>query len=800
MIRDRKRSRWLVLTLTLCLVISAFTVTAFAEETVDTTPLGSGGNSVTVGTWDELKSEVEEVDGAAEIRVDSELTADSVITVGRTVAICSEGGPFTITRGDGFKGNFFAVKTSKVDLSLSNIVLDGNGGTVSECSQLVLVNNGANLTLKAGAVLQNNNASSAGGGVYVYASSITMEDGSSVTGNTSLNGSGGVAVTTGSRFTMNGGSITWNTMNGNSMSYGGGVAVSNVSSFTMSGGTISNNTSKTSGGGVYVNNSRFTMVAGMITDNQATNTDGWGGGVFVTHSAVFTMEGGSITGNVSSAGGGGVAVTALATNFTGEFDMQGGTVVGNTLSDPAKKGTEVYADTDINLSGEVQIGAGKKGAFLDGGLFRVGPDGLKGDSWVFIEEMDGAAENSFVATKAGTASEAEAAYFTYLSGAFVVVPNVEGYVLKAKEAPSLTGPDAMSLEYGYAASVSEEFTVTGAPAPVVKKTSGSDSITWDDGAKKLNIAAGLDAGTYPVTLVASNGVEPDASHIFTLTVKGKAPAITGPDAMSLKYGYAASVSEEFTVTGAPAPVVKKTSGSDSITWDDGAKKLNIAAGLEAGIYPVTLTASNGVEPDASHIFTLTVSAPVLPDTYSLSFDADGGSPVPAVQTLESGAAPAAVADPVKNGYTFLGWYDDADKKVDLSAFRMPEKNVLLKAKWEMADVPKADYKLTVENGTGGGRYEAGRKVTIQATVPKGKVFVRWEIKSGTGALEKADSRQTVFTMSESDAVVRAVFRNSTTPQTGDHTNVTVWLALLFAALAGCIVLLVFWKHRCGKRH
>ena len=480
----------------------------------------------------------------------------------------------------------------------------------------------------------------------------------------------------------------------------------------MSGGTISNNTSKTSGGGVYVNNSGFTMVAGMITDNKATNTDGWGGGVFVTHSAVFTMEGGSITGNVSSAGGGGVAVTALATNFTGEFDMQGGTVAGNTLSDPAKRGTEVYADTDINLSGEVQIGAGKKGAFLDGGLFRVGQDGLKGDSWVFIEEMDGAAENSFVATKAGTASEAEAAYFTYLSGAFVVVPNVEGYVLKAKEAPSLTGPDTMSLEYGYAASVSEEFTVTGVPAPVVKKTSGSDSITWDDGAKKLKIAAGL----------------------------------------------------------------------------------------EAGIYPVTLTASNGVEPDASHIFTLTVSAPVLPDTYSLSFDADGGSPVPAVQTLESGAAPAAVADPVKNGYTFLGWYDDADKKVDLSAFRMPEKNVLLKAKWEMADVPKADYKLTVENGTGGGRYEAGRKVTIQATVPKGKVFVRWEIKSGTGALEKADSRQTVFTMSESDAVVRAVFRNSTTPQTGDHTNITVWLALLFTALAGCTVLLVFRKHRCGKRH
>lgn len=60
---------------------------------------------------------------------------------------------------------------------------------------------------------------------------------------------------------------------------------------------------------------------------------------------------------------------------------------------------------------------------------------------------------------------------------------------------------------------------------------------------------------------------------------------------------------------------------------------------------------------------------------------DGGSPVPATQTLEAGAHPSTVADPVKDGFTFLGWFD-GDTKVTLSTYEMPEGNKTLTAKWE----------------------------------------------------------------------------------------------------------------------
>ena len=56
--------------------------------------------------------------------------------------------------------------------------------------------------------------------------------------------------------------------------------------------------------------------------------------------------------------------------------------------------------------------------------------------------------------------------------------------------------------------------------------------------------------------------------------------------------------------------------------------------------------------------------------------------MPAAQTLTSGTKPAAVTDPVKSGYTFLGWYNADGQKVDLGTFTMPEHNMTLKAGWE----------------------------------------------------------------------------------------------------------------------
>lgn len=701
MISRKKRNHCLVLVLALCLLFGMLPGIVYAEE-----------GRVTVSTWEELKSEAEKADGAGTIYVDGALTAKSEIAINRAVTICSENDPFTVTRDTGFKNSFFTAGTAKSALTLSNIVLDGNGASnIADCSQLVVVRNGGSLVLGAGAVLQNNHASNAGGGVYVYGGTLTMKTNSSIVDNTSGYGSGGVSVSTGGAFTMEGGSITGNTSNTLFGGNGGGVSVSNVSKFRMTGGTISGNTSQnTRGGGVYVNNSTFTMETGSITGNQATGTNGWGGGVFLTHGGVFTMTGGSITNNTASAGGGGVAVAIIA-GATGRVDMQGGSILDNMLSIASAQGAEVYTDGPMELSGVVQIGAGQGGVFLNGEILKIGENGLSGESWVYLEEIDGADEGYYVAVSSGETSEAEAAYFKYLPGTFAVAADMEGYVLKSFEAPAISGPDSMSLEYGYAAAATEAFTVMGVPAPVVK--------------------------------------------------------ISGPD---------------------------------KIIWDETANKLNIAPGLEAGSYPVTLTADNNVEPKAVHTFTLTVNEPTSAKTYSLSFDADGGTPVPAVQQLEAGATPVAVANPVKEGHAFLGWYDEAGNKVELSVFYMPEHNVLLKAKWEKSTVSITDYLLTVENGDGGGRYKAGEKVNITAKVPKSKTFVRWEIRSGAGKLEKADSKQTVFTMGESDTVVRAVLKDcdSGTPLTGDKADPLFWGLTLSAALTCCVVLFASRKYRYGK--
>ena len=179
---------------------------------------------------------------------------------------------------------------------------------------------------------------SCGGGVYVDNGTFTMTDGK-ITGNTAgdspnsdISYGGGVYVSSGT-FTMEGGEITGNNTTAGSGSYGGGVYVSS-GSFTMESGKISGNTTTASsgasggrGGGVYVGSGTFTMTGGEITVNTSsthiTRGNGQGGGVHVAGNGIFTMEGGTVSGNTALSGGG-VYVER------GTFTMTGGTFSGNT--------------------------------------------------------------------------------------------------------------------------------------------------------------------------------------------------------------------------------------------------------------------------------------------------------------------------------------------------------------------------------------------------------------------------------------------------------------------------------------
>jgi len=69
-------------------------------------------------------------------------------------------------------------------------------------------------------------------------------------------------------------------------------------------------------------------------------------------------------------------------------------------------------------------------------------------------------------------------------------------------------------------------------------------------------------------------------------------------------------------------------------------------------------------------------------TYTVSFDANGGSPTPAVQNIEAGkTAKAPSSNPTKTGYIFVFW--NLDGATSAYNFQTPvNSNILLEAKWQ----------------------------------------------------------------------------------------------------------------------
>jgi hypothetical protein len=160
-----------------------------------------------------------------------------------------------------------------------------------------------------------------------------------------------------------------------------------------------------------------------------------------------------------------------------------------------------------------------------------------------------------------------------------------------------------------------------------------------------------------VTFSASNGISPDASQSFTLTVSNGplAPTITSAASDTFTVGTAGT----FTVAsnGNPTAALSETGALPSgVTFVDNGDGTATLAGTPAtgsgGVYSITITATNGVSPDASQSFTLTVDeAPSISSGNGATFVtgtarsfgvSTGGYPVATLS--ETGALP--------NGVTF----------------------------------------------------------------------------------------------------------------------------------------------------
>lgn len=140
--------------------------------------------------------------------------------------------------------------------------------------------------------------------------------------------------------------------------YGGGICLaSNSSTFIMNGGTITGN-SASRGGGVYVaSKSSFTMTGGTITNNNADQ----GGGIYAYTS--LTINGGTISGNTAEEAGGGIYTINCSLNVNGGTitknhanQMAGGIFATNiTVSDSPVVSGNTIGVTGNQIEGNLAI-------------------------------------------------------------------------------------------------------------------------------------------------------------------------------------------------------------------------------------------------------------------------------------------------------------------------------------------------------------------------------------------------------------------------------------------------------------
>jgi hypothetical protein len=197
--------------------------------------------------------------------------------------------------------------------------------------------------------------------------------------------------------------------------------------------------------------------------------------------------------------------------------------------------------------------------------------------------------------------------FTATNG--VGSPANQTFTLTVNTAPVITSGNSTTFTVGAAGT----FTVmaTGTPAPTLSETGTLPTgVTFTPATGVLGgtPAAGT-GGTYAISFKASSS-SGNTTQNFTLTVD-QAPAITS--ATSATFTVGSNGSFTVTTTGFPLDPITETGALPTgVTFVDNGNNTATLSGTPAAgtaaSYPITITASNGVLPNATQAFTLTVTS------------------------------------------------------------------------------------------------------------------------------------------------------------------------------------------------
>jgi large repetitive protein len=649
---------------------------------------GNGSNVSLVGA----SSASTIIDGNNSSRV---LDLDATLTGGVTNSISG----LTITGGkdDTFGGagiiagsNLNATSDS---LTLTNVVVTGNHtnvaspGTTNHTGGGIQFE-GGKLTITNSTISNNSAGSSAGSGLYYLANGAASPESLTIT-NTTFSGNSDVN-SSGSNAAVNGGALALS---------GTPSSIYTVTNSQFTGNTVTANAGSGSpvGGAIYEQSGQLTVTGSTFTSNSVSggSASPAGGAIDVVGSAVANLHYDRFTGNSAPTGSAvAAAPTVNATDNWWGCSTGPGTAGCDTttaavtaaprlvLTATAAPSHVVHPSTTATLTASLLTDSG--GNAVSAANLAPAFDGLP----VSFSDPPGDATVTATAGAHSVNLASGVASIDY-HGNTTLGPDNDSVtldngtvtdVLEVDEAPAITSANTANFTLNTAGSFT--VTTTGYPNAAITESgtlpAGMTFVNNGNGTATLS-GTPTAGGSFPLSLTANNSIAPNATQTLTVTVS-QPPAFTSGSTATFVVGTAGS----FTVTTSGVPTVNSITETGSlpagVTFTDNGNGTATIAGTPTGTggtYPLTLTASNGVSPNATQNLTIQVNqAPVVTTNpvdqpnvapgSSVSFSAAAsGVPAPTVQwqrSTDGGTSFTNIAGATSTTYTFTAAAGDDGNK------------------------------------------------------------------------------------------------------------------------------------------
>ncbi len=587
-----------------------------------------------------------------------------------------------------------------------------------------------------------------GGGVYVEAGASFMLAGGTIYACGVQSGAnqafGGGIYCTGGSVTMTGGAIRNCVLSANNGANGGGVYIYSGASFTMEGGVIAG-CSAMSGGGISAYEGTVRITGGRIENCKASER---GGGLFVrSHADQISVLDAAISGCEAKRGGG-VALIGFAELELGENARITGCKATN--------GAAIYMDLDstftVNYPGcFLYANGGRVEGTVYVGTNKIGTknnylDSVKATN--AIDHTDGKPTTVFT----GDVS-CEGDIRGGIFHGSVTVTDSNGNMGTAWEkfcgnisggtfyGPVTTECHVSGGTYYGGLTMEKDAKLSGKPLQTTG-TPGTTTNIPDPNGKPVTViyAYGALGGTY-----AKQIVQTGEKAIEPDVPSRQGYQFTDWYLDNTKYDFNTAVTKDMTLTA------KWTVNSYTITFDtDGGSAIDpITQGYGTTIKAPTAPTKTGYTfmgwnpalPATMPAGDMTITAQWRINRYTVTFDTDGGSEVAPI-TQDYGTAITAPADPTRGGYTFIGW----DKAIPAT---MPAGDMTITAQWKDSEKPTGEIKISknswksfLNNITFGLFFKDTQTVTINATDNSGTVFVSYLVTHQD--LSEAELQSLVF--------------------------------------------------------